>query len=71
MSSCCHDDATGSRQESPERREYERERELMGEREDYRGLVSHWSLWLKMKGVRMLRPFQSWWTKLNFQTDYC
>jgi len=36
MSSCCHDDATGSRQESPERREYERERKLMG-RERERG----------------------------------
>jgi hypothetical protein len=35
MSSYCHDDATGSRQESPERREYERERKLMG-REDHR-----------------------------------
>jgi len=64
MSSYCHDDATGSRQESPERREYERERKLMG-RED------HW-VWCRTghygfkRGVANVKTF----LKLLDETDF-
>lgn len=67
MSCCC--DATGSRQESLERRENERERELIG-RETY-GLVSHLELCFKMKGAKVSTRFESRWTELTFETSHC